>query len=463
MTIASKSLTKYPLASLKEVLMLSFSFILVLFAGSLMGLCDRLILSHYSLRSAEAAISGLYLIQLFQIPCIRVTSTAQIFVGQYKGAGEQKMSGPVVWQMIWFSILSMLILLPISWPISRIFFQNSPIQTEGIAYFRYLMSINFLFPLGAALTAFYLGQGHAKKVLIISIASHILHILLDFPLILGIKGILPPFGVKGAAISAGISQFFFCALLFKDFLKPIYRQLYGTAKASFNPSLFRKCLKVAIPRAASKITFLIAWVAVTHIIIHKQENYLAVLAFGGTVNLFYTCFNEGMCQAITTIGSYLVGSKQFLLWKLARSAFTFLMLGAALLAIPCLFFPESMISAFFKEIPSPMLKQELHLTCYWLWLLFITHGCNLIGLGLLNSYGDTPFQMLFAVTLGWMLNYWPVYFWIGKKNAPPNQFWLYMAGACAVSTLIYLLRLQREKWKKNSSKIIDLSINQSKT
>lgn len=412
-----------------------------------MGFCDRLILARYSLEAVEASISGLYLAQLFQIPCMKIASTAQIFVGQYKGADKSNRIGPIVWQMIWFSIFSMILIPPISFPISNLFFQNTLIQKEGISYFRYLISITFLFPLGASLSSFYLGQGQAKKVLWMSLASHVIHILLDFPLIFGIKNILPSFGVKGAVISAAVAQIFFCSMLFWDFLKPLHRQVYNTAKYFFSWHSFWRCLQIGIPRAGTKMILLLAWVATTHIVLHKQENYLAVLAFGGTLNLFYTCFNEGMSQAVTTIGAYLIGAKQVILWKLARSASIFLMLMTALFAVPFLFFPESIIRFFFKESPSGLLNQELHFSCYWLWLLFMTNGFNLIFLGLLNSYGDTLFQMIFAATLGWMIPFFPVYFVIELNDGSPNRLWLIMAGACLVNALVYLLRFSQGKWK----------------
>lgn len=230
---SSKKLTKYPLASLREVATLSFSFIFVLFSASLMGFCDRLILARYSLEALETSISTFYLIQLFQIPCIRIASTAQIFVGQYNGAGKLDNIGSVIWQMIWFSLLSMLVVGPLSLPICELFFQNTAIKNEVIPCFRFLIIVNFLFPLGVALSTFYFGQGRTKEVFLASLASNIVHIVLDFTFIFGIKGFFSPLGARGAVFAYGIAQFFFCALLFWGFLRPEHRRLYGTAQFSF--------------------------------------------------------------------------------------------------------------------------------------------------------------------------------------------------------------------------------------
>src|SRR4051812_28279166 len=105
MTIPPVSLTKYPSGSFREIATLSSSLILVLFSATFMSLCDRLMLAHYSTQALEACVSAFYLSQLFQFVCTRITSIAQVFVGQYKGSGELNLIGPCVWQMVWFSLL----------------------------------------------------------------------------------------------------------------------------------------------------------------------------------------------------------------------------------------------------------------------------------------------------------------------------------------------------------------------
>lgn len=190
------------------------------------------------------------------------------------------------------------------------------------------------------------------------------------------------------------------------------------------------------------------WIAITHVMIHKEEIHLAVLAFGGTINLFYTCFNEGLSQALITTGAYLIGIKQQLLWKLAKSASIFLIIAAAILAIPFLIFPETIITLFFKgKIISDTSIQVLKLVCYWLWFLFLAHGFNMIGMGLLTSYGDTLFQMIYGMISVWIFFFLPVYFLIGLNHSPPDRLWLIMAIGCLAAALVYFLRLGQEKWK----------------
>ncbi|MGH2612581.1 MAG: MATE family efflux transporter, partial [Rhabdochlamydiaceae bacterium] len=160
----NRLLTSYPLGSFREFSMICSPLILSLFFICLMGTCDRFFLSHYSLQALEACGSASYLAFLFQIPCMKITSVAQVFVGQYRGAEQSGRIGEVVWQMIWFSFLTMFLTLPLGTVTASYFFANTSLQELGLSYFNSLMLANFLFPLGAALAAFFTGQGQTGVI-----------------------------------------------------------------------------------------------------------------------------------------------------------------------------------------------------------------------------------------------------------------------------------------------------------
>jgi len=440
----SERLVLYEPLSLKKVAAFSFSFILILFSTSLMGFCDRLILARYSIEGSEASLAAFWLSQLFQLPFIRTISLTQAFVGEYKGADQLGKIGPCIWQMIWFSLLLTLIVWPISEPIGKLFFQNTTLH-KGSLYFRYLILGGFLFPLGTALSAFYLGQGQTRGVLFANLTCHCLHVLLDFPLVFGVRGFLPPLGALGSIVAAITAQFFFCLYLFYGFWRA--KKIYKTTLFSLKRSLLWKYLRIGIPRSITSIVKASAWVAMTRIMIGKGENFAAVLAFGGTLHLFFTCFNEGLSQALTTIGSYLIGAKKNLIWKLTRLGCLFLILEAAILTIPCLIFPEGLITLFFNQGISASFKEILILCCTWIWVLFFTEGLNLIGHGILASYGDTLFQMCFSFSI-WIVCFLPAYLLIHIGNASPDRFWLISACGCLISSGIYFARILQEKWTK---------------
>jgi len=215
----TSTLSRYPVASLRELVVLAFPIILTLICINLASFCDRLFFARYSLEAFEGCVSACCLIMLFQIPCVRLASIAQVFVGQKKGEGNSAKIGQYIWQMIWFSLLSLSLTLPLSALIGPLYFSGTVVQELGWTYFKGMMCANFLLPLGAALSSFFIGIGRTRFVVCAIMVALFLHLALDWMLILGIKGFIHPLGILGGIIANIVSQSMFCLLLFLVFFK----------------------------------------------------------------------------------------------------------------------------------------------------------------------------------------------------------------------------------------------------
>lgn len=446
--IKSGDLTKYPIASLRELIALSFPLILSLFSGSFMGVCDRVFLAHYSIEAFEQSVSATYLCILFQQPLIRITSMAQVFVGLYTGASQHEKIGGSVWQMIWLSLLSMVITLPFSQFISPFFFQGTIIQDSANDYFNVLMAVNFLYPLSIALTSYFVGRGKTKVIFISTLCSHLLNIGLNYILIFGFGTLIPSMGLFGAALGTAISQGAFCITLFILFLQKRDREQFNTGNYHFNWDSFWMQLRVGLPRAVARVIILTAWVATARVMILKGGNHLIVLSVGGSLILFFTFINDGMCQGMITIASNLMGSQTYQkIWKLVRSGMIFLISTSALLAIPYLLFPEWTLSFFFPEgLPSGETLALLRRACVWLWLYFLCYGYHAIGLSLVTASRDVTFYM-FVIVFIWISSCLPTYIGMNYLNWDADKLWLVMALDSLLYGSIFLYRSTKEKWK----------------
>ena len=241
-------LTKYPLASLRELLVLSFPLILCTLSASLLGLCDRYFLSQYSLQAFKACSTAANLCFFYQMSLIMIATAAQVFIGQFQGAKKNLLIGPFTWQIIWFSLLSMIVTYPLSF-LTTLYVQGSEIQEPATLYFKYLSAVNFLYPLGATLSAFYIGRGKTRIILLVNLCIQGLNIGLDYLLIFGVSGWFEGMGIKGAAIATISSQSLLCIILMSMFLQKKYIPLYRTDQKKFNRHLFWEGLKTGIPRA----------------------------------------------------------------------------------------------------------------------------------------------------------------------------------------------------------------------
>src|SRR6185437_9254570 len=276
------SLTKYRAGGLREVIFLSVPIMLVLFSGSIIGILERIFLAKYSLDAMEGAVSALYLCRLFQLPCVSIALFTQVFVATYVGAKQFEKIGGCIWQMIWFSFLSLCITLPASLVVGPLFFEGTVIEQTGSQYFYVLAAVNCLYPLSAVLSSFYLGRGQAKLVVIATVVTHLLNAVLDILLIFGVENLIPPLGVLGAAIATAISQGFFCLVLFALFLRNSHRELYGVGNYAFNLQELWNYVKVGLPRALGRIMMLGIGAAAIHLITSKGGDYLIVLSIGAS-------------------------------------------------------------------------------------------------------------------------------------------------------------------------------------
>ncbi|MBI2742651.1 MAG: polysaccharide biosynthesis C-terminal domain-containing protein [Chlamydiales bacterium] len=444
------SLTKYPTASVRELFRLSVPLIFVLLSGCLMNFCDRLFLAHSSFEAFEGCVSAAYLCTLFQVPCARISSMTQIFVGFHKGAKNSLLIGECVWQMIWFSLLSMVITFPLSRFAGPFFLGGTSIETPALTYFQCLMFVNFLFPLGAALASFYIAEGKTKALFLATISAQIINVALDYLLIFGVEGVLPPQGILGAAIATGIAQGSFCTVLFIIFLQKRHREKYGTDKYSFRWKPFWHYVQVGIPRAISRIIILTAWAATVRLVTLKSGDFLVVLSVGGTLFLLFAFINEGMAQAIMTIASRLIGAREYItIQKLRRSAFALLALFMSVLTIPFLLFPQLLLSFFFTDTPSPETLALLQRSCLWIWVLLLCNGINAIGFSLISAACNTVFHMM-ASCLVWLTSYLPVYLAFQLGNWSPDLFWLIIAFDALATGLVFHWKASKNNMEHTS-------------
>jgi len=442
-----KRLDHYQTGGVRELFLFSFPLILSLLSQSLMLFGDRLLLSRHSIHALETCTAAQALCVLFQLPCIRITSMTQVFVGQHFGGSRFSLVGPAVWQMIWFSLLSSLIVIPVGFGLQPLFFSSS-LLPEGVHYFQLLLWMNFLFPLGNALSCFYLGIGKNRMIIYSQLIAHAIHILLDYLLIYGIPGILPSMGVMGAAYATIFSQFFQCMILFGFFLKPHYRTLYSTHDLKFKWEIFFEGVHIGFPKALARFCVLAVWTCNMHLMMKKGESYLAIVAFGSTLVGTFMFITEGMTQGVVSLASVFIGAKKWdKVWKLYRSSLIFSIGTIAILSLPLIFFSDFTISLFFKSSESTVSHSLLQKTCFWVWLLFISNALNFIGVSFLTASKDTTFHMMANMT-SWIVCYLPILFGIGLWNWPEDSFWAVLAAEPLIIASILHLRLRQEKWKR---------------
>lgn len=251
-------LTPHAPGSLKEAWSVVIPLILTSTSMSLMLFFDRLIVAQYSTKAMAAVASAGIIVATVEFTFMAIANIAEVFVGQHNGAQEYKRVAEPVWQMIWFSLSTTVIALPLAF-YGGAFLVPHAQHELGLPFFKYLMMFSPLVPLFGALSSFFVGLGKAKVVTFVTIFGNLLNILLDYILILGVKGWIDPMGTKGAAIGTNIALGCQCLILLGLFLNAKNNGQYATRRWHFKKKPFLGCLKIGTPSAISHLIELGAW------------------------------------------------------------------------------------------------------------------------------------------------------------------------------------------------------------
>ncbi|MCB1107041.1 MAG: polysaccharide biosynthesis C-terminal domain-containing protein [Chlamydiia bacterium] len=451
-------LTRYPTASLRELAALALPFILTASIPCLLSFIDRFLLKLYSQDAQNAATAAISLCWNFQLSLIMIALVSQAFVGHYKGAKQEKKIGPFIWQMIFFSFLSMAFTYPLSF-LSEMYLKGTEVEKEALHYFRILAAANFLYPLGATLASFYTGRGKLRLVFFSSCMTLFMNFFLDYLLIFGVRDWISPMGVKGAAIATVISEGTYCLLLYFFFIQKKHILQYRTDKRSFNPKLFWEGLKTGLPRALGRIMAIGAWTAASRTLLEKGGDYVLAFSFGIMLFTSLTFISDGMGQALTTTISHSLGQNaSSSLKKSLRTASCFVLITSTILAIPLLLMKDTIINYLSDNQINETSRLILMECCSWIWLALVATGVNRIGVSMMTASRDTVFYA-FSLSFMWITQWIPTFIGIGYLGWSPAKFFLIDSLNTLVIGVIFTLRFFKEPYRRLGPQLIRINLS----
>ncbi len=430
----------------RRFLEICFPVILFLFLINITGYIERLLLADFSGEALAGGLNGFFLARVFQTACLAVIVVGQSFVGLYHGADQEKNIGPCIWQLIWFSVLSTLVVIPLGFSVEWILFKNTSISNSESNYFKLLCVFNFLFPLTNALSAFYFGRGILKPIVFLTLFSCILNVVLDLVLIFG-WDFIPPLGTTGAALGKVISQAVLCLNLALLFLSKTNREKFGTNLWKFSPRLFWHYIRPGLHRALGAFPALGDWVLVSRFMSLKSEQHLLVFSIGSTVFYFLAFIGDGLFQTMVTVASNLMGKKEYSkLWSSFFSGFILLVVFGLCLVIPFFLFPQIITNCFRSSSFYGNLLESFGQMSPWLLLAIIAYGLNALALGLVVAARDTLFLFWFYCGM-WLVSFVPIYCSMEWLHFPPETFWALVMCTNLVACSMFLWRGSKEKWQ----------------
>lgn len=448
-----KALTKYPVGSIREISKLSIPLMISALSGALMLFFDRFILAHYSLTAMNAAVSAGMSVWVFQILILGVASIAEVFVGEHHGAKRFDKLAVPVWQMIWFSLASMIFIVPIALFIPDLFVPER-FHIEGIPYFSIVLGFSFITGLNASLTAFFIGQGKVSLITATVLLGNALNILGDLIFVFGFSSLIPSMGASGAAIATVLSQIVQAIIFFAFFLNKSNHQKFRTRAACFDFACMQQCLKTGLPSALAHMIEIAAWSVQLHLLSSVSIYHVSVAAIGQSLFGLVAFTTEGLQKGIIAITSNLVGSKTLTkFFPVFRSAFILHLLIACVFVVPLLTHPEILLKDFLSSETDPYTIQIVlsyaKVACVWIFLYFIFDGLVWICAGFLTALKDTVFILLANAANAWLFALLPTYWFIVVKQNSPDKAWAVIVVYGLMNMICFMLRL-RYKIKRHT-------------
>lgn len=434
----------------KALCVLAFPLMLSSLSGTLLLFIDRLVLSHYSTDAMNAVASASLIFAILQFTSVSIASIAEIFVGQFNGAKQYHQLAKPVWQMIWFSLMTIVpffmvglfgcdLLLPIE------------MSEHGKPFLSTMMFFGPLFPLNAALASFFIGQGKVKLVTLAILATSIVNFILLFVLIFGFLGI-PALGTLGAAWATGIAQFFGLFVLIYAFLNQENRQKYKTNQWQFDSILFKQCLKIGLPNAIGHMIAIVAWALVMILLAKISMDHITIFTISQGIWQFFAFITDGIQKAVSTLCANFIGAnKKKMLNHILQSGIRLHLIISLFLLFPLVFFPEFLIQAFLSNdvhITNNKLFTTAITSCQLLWLSLLFDGIVWVISGILTAAGDTRFIMIMNAVNSWIFGIVPFYILMVYFDSPPIVSIHIIIAFSLFNMMSFILRFRDKTWQQ---------------
>jgi MATE family multidrug resistance protein len=437
-------------SSWKSVMNVTIPMMLSAMSTNLMFIIDRAMLAGYSIDAMNAVTMSSNFVCIFVLMFIGISGTAEIFIGQYNGAKQYERLAIPVWQMVYLSLAVSLIAVPVAYFSDYINTLPNYYLKDGVEYQKILMYFSSLPPLRVALSTFFIGQGKTKIITFTISISATLNVLLDYLLIYGVTDIIPPMGVRGAAMATVIAEFASITILAIVFFSKKNRTLYRTlASYSLNKELFWKCVRIGTPLSLGNFTSMLAWYIVQTAVSYVSKDTATIYNIGINIYVFSMFVGDGINKATAAICSNMIGRGDLASIEKTRKIFvTISWAFGFLMFVPLVFFPES-IFKMLEMFPDNLshLYSEIKIVLYIVILSVVLETLLLSTWGILTAGGDTKYPIITYQSCLWGLVVFPIciLYYINALNYVPIIY-AFTALCEALAQFFIYKRYKSLKW-----------------
>jgi MATE family multidrug resistance protein len=449
----SNSLTRHPEGSIRELWSISMPLMISMLASLFMIFTDRIFLARYSLASLNAAVTAGTLAWALMVGVGMLTAMSEIFVAQYNGAKQYQRLGVPVWQMIWVSLFSFILFIPMGIWGAPLFFQNNLYGNLEVEMFRWLMFFGPSYALMTTLSGFFIGRGKTKMLVWLAIGANMINIALDWALIFGVPGWIPEMGIRGAAIATCFGYTFEATILIFVFLRKENRENFGTGRYQIDWPELKKCCKVGFPQGIFCSLEVFGWAIFYWLMTKLGEVHITISSICQSMIILLSFFYDGLSRGAAAVAGNLIGAgRKETVSKVLKSGIILLLFFNLVVGIFLVLDPDNTVRLLFLEKGSsssidPAFQGALKTCLIFSFFYLFFEGIRWLLSGLLVAAGDTLFLFLAGSLSVWFLLLAPVYLFVIQSGRSVEYAWGLAALYSALLFVIYWIRFKWGRWK----------------
>jgi MATE family multidrug resistance protein len=439
----------------RTVLRVSLPLVLSMAAITVTEFTDRVFLSNYHLDAIAAALPAGITAHLITSLFMGVAAYLSVFVAQYVGAGVDQRVGQVIWQGLYFTVFSAVCLYAISHLGHHIFrwSGHSPgIQQLEVTYFKIVCTGGAAMVFNTVLSAFFLGRGVTRPVLLINVVAMLVNIPLDYVLIFGV-GWFPRLGIAGAAIATVTAWCASGCLLALLTFTAANDERYGVLK-NRKPRfhMLKRIMVFGVPGALQHSLDVVGFTFFALIMGRVGDTELAVSNMIFSINALAFIPAMGFSQGLSALVGQAIGGGHYdAVPQLTRCTSRLLTAYLTLLALLFVLAPQWVLSLFTMEMAQGAQKSlvvaegSVLLKIVVFYMFFDAR--YMVYVGTLKGAGDTRFIMWSVGMLSLAVMILPLYVGIIHLGAG-----LYFAWSCVTFFVLCLYgvcfyRYRSGKWQ----------------
>jgi multidrug resistance protein, MATE family len=397
-----------PSASYWGIIKLATPLILSMSGVMLMQFIDAIFLSWYSADAIAAVVPAGMAAMLLSSAFSGTAGYTSTFVAQYVGARRPEQVAAVVWQGIYFSIGSGIVLALFAFSANPIFSwvgHADAIRIMEVRFFSISCWGAFFFVAASALTGFFSGRGETRVVMIVNVVGLFVNAILDYTLIFGKFG-FPRLGITGAALATVGAQALVALIFGILFLRRHNRAEWRTwRERAFNAVLLKRLVFFGFPGGIRFTVEITAWTVFVFFIGRIGPIDLAATNIAWRINGIAFFPVIGLAQAVAILVGNAQGAGRPDISFKATMRGTLISQGwMVIMATIFIVFPQQLFGIFVTAdaVPQESLLQFAHIgevLLRFVALYCLLDACNYVFVNALVAAGDTRWTLWASVIL----------------------------------------------------------------